>query len=82
MRRLALAVAVTVLLAGCAGIGQPDVEPKPEPPKVGERLGDAPNGGTWRFVDDEAGVVCYIINEGGDGEAIDCLPLNETRLDA
>lgn len=35
----------------------------------------------YRFIDDEAGVVCYIIEgEESDGLGISCLPLSETNL--
>lgn len=34
-----------------------------------------------RIVDDEAGVVCYIRDhEGGTGESISCIPIEDTRL--
>lgn len=78
--KLTLAVAAMVLLAGCS-VGSPDVSEKTPEPQVGERLGDAPNGGTYRVIDDEAGVVCYYIDDhGSSGEAMSCLPINETRL--
>jgi hypothetical protein len=37
------------------------------------------NGGGGRFVDEEAGVVCYYIF-GGTGVGIDCLPIGDTWL--
>ena len=37
----------------------------------------------YRFVDDEAGVICYILARkvGGEEGGISCLPISETKLD-
>lgn len=65
-------VAVLAITAGCSG---PDVEKDKDPEPPGERIGDniGDDGGTYRYVDNETGAVCYVVQNGGNDPAIDCI---------
>lgn len=77
----AVLVLVMGLVSGCAGTGEPpNNEDSADAVDVvnsnGYKKFDIPNSDVLRFVDEEAGVVCYKLYSNG----IDCLPLNETDL--
>lgn len=69
---LILAAVVLVALAGCSG---PDVSEKERPGAPGERLGDniAEDGGTYKYMDNDTGAVCYVVQNAGGDPAIDCV---------
>lgn len=79
-RKVAIALVVILLTAGC--LTQPDVQEKEPPPEVpNERLGNEPGEGMYRVIDEEAGVVCWYMDDGGEnGQTMDCMPMNETDL--
>lgn len=86
MRKKSLLLVAVVLLAGLAGCGT--TEDSTQSNSVGNNsmtqvTGEVPSDGTHRFIDEEAGTVCYIHNDdlgsGGAG-GMSCLPLNETSL--
>ena len=65
--------ALLLALAGCTQAG--------EPVGKSERLNISSIGyGVFRFIDHEAGVVCWVY-KGSEKGGISCLPLGETRLD-
>jgi len=66
---LLLAIGVPTLLAGC----QPKLI---EPVEPGVNLGY----NISRYVDAEAGVVCWVYNASYSG-GLACLPISDTRLD-
>ena len=68
MSKIARVLLLVLVLAAC--------EPSGEKPKQAE-VGYIGNS-VYRYVDKEAGVVCWRICSGGCG--IDCLPINETEL--
>lgn len=73
-KRMLIALAMVALLVACAA-PQPDGNKYP----VCERMteGKLLFSGVCRFVDTDAGVVCWAYGPGG----ISCLPLKDTRLD-
>lgn len=84
MNKLLLTIVLVGLLVGCAPTPPPDATPyvKPYPAsdhviEVGQVTFDiAVYGDVTRFVDTEAGVVCYV-----GYSKMDCLPISETKLD-
>lgn len=70
------AIILLVLLGIAVGCG-------PVPADVGPSKGNmvriAPE--VKRFIDEEAGVVCWAHNDGNYGTGFSCLPLSETKLD-
>lgn len=66
-----------LLLIACGGAVE-DV-PFPDIKKVTPLQGITYAYGVNRFVDNEAGVVCWIYSGGNQG-GISCLPINETLL--
>ena len=83
-RRLAaLVCAVGLLVAGCQDSGEPMSYGRTYSEQTMEvevfRTAYEDGGRTnpvWRFVDEEAGVVCWAINHG-----LSCLPAADTQLD-
>lgn len=65
-----LAIIALILSPGASGDAQPADNGSVETPPVSE------HGGIDRYVDEEAGVVCY----GYYNNGISCLPINQTRL--
>lgn len=66
--RYAFLLAVLLLLAGCGSPPGSSVD--------GKSLGRIQGAGISRFIDDEAGVVCWVYYYG-----ISCLSISQTRLD-
>jgi len=95
-RTLALIVVVVLAgLAGCSGVntdGTADATatptPEPQEPQNVTQIAESDDAfvddyGIHRFVDDEAGVVCYTYKDGegaGQGSGLSCMPLNQTDL--
>lgn len=90
MKRTTIAIVAVVLLAGLAGCtGSSGEEPTstPAPAETGEETTLEGQEDVTRFVDAEAGVVCYKFDaEGasasgaGWNSGISCVPLNQTEL--
>ena len=96
MKRKTLALIVVVLLAGLAGClsggeESPEQEtqtPEPEESEVfGEVIQSNDDGEVHRFVDEEAGTVCYIFDkEGAIGSGagwqsgMTCVPIEQTNF--
>ena len=90
MKRTTLAVIAVVLLAGLAGcIGGGDSGPEPSENTDASTQGEIvyenpPEGdGVIRFVDSEAGVVCYVFarGDGYDGQGgLSCVPIEDTNF--
>jgi len=78
MKRTTIAVIAVVLLAGLAGcVGGEDPNNSGE-----ERNGTVIDGEVTRFVDTEAGVVCYKYEDDSwEQGGISCVPLEQTDLD-
>ncbi len=72
--RKAVLVAVLMLLAACASPRESDQETSEEITWIVPGLSSI-----GRYVDEEAGVVCWIYN-GYEKGGIDCLPIADTRL--
>lgn len=92
MKRTTIAVIAVVLLAGlagCTGSGPSDADPSAqdtESTNAGTIVYENPpeGEGVIRFVDREAGVVCYVFarGDGYDGQGgLSCVPLNDTALE-
>lgn len=77
MRKM-LVLSLLVLLIGC-GSAEPCAIP--ENMQTGTDLFDLHWGDIERFVDDEAGVVCYVFTFTASTGSIDCMPISDTRLD-
>lgn len=79
----AIALVSMVALAGCStGGGQADATPTAEDPAGGVHIAgddDYRDGTLRRYVDREAGVVCWE-KSMPDGTSIDCLPIEQTDL--
>lgn len=88
-----LSVVVLIGLAGCVGVNTDGTAaaadtPEPHEPQNVTKIADETDGfvddyGIHRFVDEEAGVVCYTYKDGegaGQGSGLSCMPLNETDL--
>lgn len=69
MTRIIIALFLLLALAACKS-------PEPTPVQVSEWL----TKHVYKFTDEEAGVVCWVYNAGGNHGGISCLPLSETRL--
>jgi len=88
MKRKTLALIVVVLLAGLAGCSTEAGDSTEQEAETAASLdgevvagGDNYNDGTLRrYVDEEAGVVCYE-KSMPSGTGIDCMPLEQTGLD-
>jgi hypothetical protein len=79
MRRILLVVLLGWLLVGCA----PSEAPSDSSPNV-HYVTNYNLGGfnVTRFVDAEAGVVCWVFSPGqGGGGGISCLPIDQTKLE-
>lgn len=65
-------IVALVMIAGCS---DPNVEDKTPEPVPGERIGDniGDGGGTYRYVDNQTGVTCYVAQNGGGDPSIDCV---------
>ena len=85
MKRITLIVLILVLLSvlvGCVERNEPEISTKPTTPVV--LVTELGNSGATdyrvsRFIDKEAGVVCWI-SKVSYGYAISCLPLKDTLL--
>jgi hypothetical protein len=78
MKKIALVLVLAFLLVGCSGsIGLEEINPQFDF-LDGRRTYLKDDGGTFafRFVDQEAGVACWVVGGG-----LSCLPLSETLLD-
>lgn len=67
-----LALLVLLVLVACGASAEAQVLSPEDPPFT-----DIGNG-VARFIDDEAGVVCWMFYSKG---TLSCLPLSETKLD-
>ena len=65
MRRLILLVVLLLVVLGLSGCGSAS--------------GDYTGSGVQRYIDNEAGVVCWVYTAPYRG-GLDCMPLNETLL--
>ena len=77
MNKVLILLALVILLTGCAPAVYvaPDSIPLTELP-----VGNASfNNSVFRFIDKEAGVICWIYSDGYRG-GISCLPLSDTFL--
>ena len=75
MRIVIVCLAMCVLLAGCNQTPLPTVKPD-------EISGVVMSGTTSvsRYIDTQAGVVCWILRTGYAG-GVSCLPIGQTRLE-
>jgi len=71
MKRIALVLVLVALLVGC------ETDPEWKNPDNQERLSSV--GTVYRYIDAEAGVVCWIVDGGYNG-GMSCLPIGETDL--
>lgn len=80
MKKLIAIMTAVLILTGCAVPASYPPSAKPERPAVESvSLGD----GVARFVDVEAGVVCWTLLSGyGTAISISCMPAYETTLEA
>lgn len=65
-----------LLIAGCSGPPSGEREKSTPAPQLGERIGDniGQDGGTYKYVDNESGNVCYVVQNDHKNPAIDCVP--------
>lgn len=75
MKRLLLIALATLALSGCGGI-EPDAQPQEQTYENMNLQHTRYSSSLARFIDTEAGIVCYTWSRG-----IDCLPISETKLD-
>lgn len=71
MKKLAILVLLTLALTGC--------KQQEWTSTTTNYVGALPPG-VKRFIDDDAGVVCYTYRNTYDSAGISCLPLSETKL--
>lgn len=78
MKRILCILACIALLVGCA----PTTDPLPaySGDLSWETLDYTYANMVYRFIDAEAGVVCYYVDGGYDG-GLSCLPCSQTNLD-
>lgn len=83
MNKFLVLVIVLLVVTGC---GQPPLVVEPVtpqapalPPGMTQLVESAWDGDVFRFVDEEAEVVCYLYDVYRGG-GIDCLPLSQTAL--
>lgn len=73
-KQIALVIVMALLMVACAA---PESYTVVKPDAMGsKKLAVEGIGGVHRFVDSEAGVVCWIY----PGYGLACLPISETRL--
>lgn len=69
-----LALSLLILLVGCTST--------PEKLETDTTIFNLHRGDVERFVDDEAGVICYVWATWGSSRgSMDCIPVSDTRLD-
>lgn len=71
----ALALVLALALVSCGGVTDPAVLVTPAPDDARVVVGQRITGAFYRYVDAEAGVVCWT-----HSDAIDCMPIGETKL--
>jgi len=78
-RFLLLLVVVTILLIGCAPVASMPTDDSVSAQEIPAGNGGLGGNNVFRYIDEEAGVVCWIYSDGYRG-GISCLPLVETNL--
>lgn len=76
---LSMLIVFSAVLYACQPAGYPNSQSLPNSEPVFDSGSTSYSGGVERFVDREAGVVCYIFI-GSEKGGIDCLPISETLL--
>jgi hypothetical protein len=74
MKKIIMMILVLITLVGCASY--PTESPIRDVPNDDIKIFDSLSNGVFRFIDKEAGVVCWTVYQNG----ISCLPIGETKL--